>query len=91
MQNGLAGLLAKGRLEILAIVLCEEITGHGLATILVNSLENLVTRGISQTREKRDKLSRKRGSGLLLEDNLVQLSCASDLYNRSNCEHRRIS
>jgi hypothetical protein len=60
-------------------VLREVITGNRLTTVLVYSLENLVTGGVSQTREQRDKLSSDGSSGLVLEDNLVQLGGAGDL------------
>lgn len=79
MHDGLASLLAKGTLKVGTIVLREVITGHRLTTVLVYSLENLVTSGVSQTREERDKLSSDGSSGLVLEDDLVQLSGAGDL------------
>lgn len=79
MQNSLAGLLSESLLKVPAIVLGEEVSGHGLSTILVNSLEDLVTGGVSQTGEQREELATDAGTGLVLEDNLVQLAGAGDL------------
>lgn len=41
MHDGLAGLLAEGVLEVLAIVGAQEVAGHGLAAVLVYPLEDL--------------------------------------------------
>lgn len=79
MHDGLASLLSERRLEVLAVVLGEVIAGDGLTAILVDSLEDLVASGITQTGEQGDELSRERGAGLVLEDDLVQLGCAGDL------------
>ena len=79
MHDGLASLLSERRLEVLAVVLGEVVTGDGLAAIRVDSLEDLVAGGITQTGEQGEELSRKRGAGLVLEDDLVQLGCTGDL------------
>jgi hypothetical protein len=78
VHNGLASLLAKGILEVGTIVLGQEITGDGLTTILVDSLEDLVTGGVSQTREERNELSSDSSGGVVLEDDLVQLAGTRD-------------
>lgn len=79
VHNGLASLLAKGILEVGTIVLGQEITGNGLTTVLVDSLEDLVTGRVSQTREQRDELSSDGSGGLVLENDLVQLAGTGDL------------
>jgi hypothetical protein len=79
VHNGLAGLLAKSILEVGAIVLGQEITSDRLTTVLVDSLEDLVTGGVSQTREERNELSSDRSGSLVFEDDLVQLPGTRDL------------
>jgi hypothetical protein len=78
VHNGLASLLAKGILEVGTIVLGQVITSDGLTTILVDSLEDLVAGGVSQTREQRDELSSDGSGGLVLENDLVQLAGTGD-------------
>ena len=79
VHNGLASLLAKGILEVGTIVLGQEITGDGLTTVLVDSLEDLVTGCIAQTGEEREELAADGRIGSVLEDDLVQLAGIGDL------------
>jgi hypothetical protein len=74
VHNSLASLLAKSILEVRAIVLGQEITSDGLTTVLVDSLEDLVTGGVSQTREERNELSSDRSGCMVPENDLVQLA-----------------
>jgi hypothetical protein len=78
-QQSLASLLAKRRLEVGAVVLCEVIAGYRLATVLVYPLQYLVAGGISQTGEKRDKLLAKACIGLVLEDDSIEFVDRVDL------------
>lgn len=79
MHDGFSSLLAEGVLKVCSIVLGEVITGNRLATILVHTLEDLVTGGVSQPREERNEFSSEGSGGLVLEDNLVQLAGAGYL------------
>lgn len=79
VHNSLSGLLAKGRLKVLAIVLTKEIAGNGLTTILVDSLKDLVAGSIAQTGEQRDELAADGGRSVLPEDDLVQLARVGNL------------
>jgi hypothetical protein len=65
VHDGLAGLLAKGVLEVGTIVLGQEITSDGLTAVLVDSLEDLVTGGVSQTREERRTPRPRKASGFV--------------------------
>jgi hypothetical protein len=76
VHDGFSSLLAEGVLKVCSIVLGEVITGNRLATILVHTLEDLVTGGVSQPREERNEFSSEGSGGLVLEDNLVQLAGA---------------
>lgn len=51
MHDGLASLLAKCRLEVLAIVGVQVIARDRLTTVLVDSLKNLVSGSVAQTGE----------------------------------------
>lgn len=79
MHNSLAGLGTEGLLKVLAVVLGEVVAGNGLATVLVYPLEDLVTRSVAETGEERDELAAKGSGGLVLEDDLVELSIVDDL------------
>lgn len=81
VHDGLASLLAEGVLEVLTIVFTEEVSGHGLTSVLVDSLQDLVAGGISQTGEQGDELLAGRHRGLVLEDDGVQLAGACDLWH----------
>lgn len=81
VHDGLASLLAKGPFKVGAIVLGKVVPCNGLSTILVDSLENLVAGCVSKTREQRDKLASRGGSGLVLEDDLLQLGGIGDLVD----------
>lgn len=83
MHDSLACLLAKGGLKVLSVVLAQEVARNGLSAILVYSLKHLVAGGVTQTGEQRDKLSCEGCGGLVLEDDLVQLACASNLRSCS--------
>ena len=47
MHDSLAGLLAKGRLEVLSIMFTEEVASYRLASVFVHTLKDLVTGGIA--------------------------------------------
>lgn len=79
VHDSLARLLAECRLEIFAVVLAEIVTRHRLTAILVDSLKDLVTGGVAQTGEQRNKLSPQRSASLVLEDDLVQLTRVANL------------
>ena len=74
VHDSLASLLAECRLKILAIVRRKVVTGDRLTAVLVDSLEDLVTGGISQTREERNELLSDSSGGRVPEDDLVQLA-----------------
>lgn len=79
MHDGLAGLLAESILELGTVVLAKEVSSNGLTTILVYALKNLVSGGVSQAGEERDKLLANGGIGLILEDDSVELLDGVDL------------
>ena len=73
VHDGLARLLAKSILKVLAVVSPEEVARHRLAAVLVHALEDLVPGRIPQPREERHELPPRRRRGLVLEDDLVEL------------------
>lgn len=79
VHDGLARLLAKSVLKVLAVVGAEEVTGDGLTAVLVDALENLVAGGVAETGEERDEFATEGGLGLVLEDDLVKLGGVGDL------------
>jgi uncharacterized protein YbjQ (UPF0145 family) len=79
VHDGFAGLLAEGVLKVCPIVFGEIITSNRLATVLVDTLEDLVAGGVSQAREERNELSSEGSGGLILKDNLIQLAGAGNL------------
>lgn len=79
VHDGLASLLAKGSLKVLAIVDAEPVAGDGLTTVLVYTLKDLVAGGVAQTGEEGDELAADGGGGLVLEDDLVQFASVGDL------------
>lgn len=83
MHDGLAGTLAESIVEVGTPVLSEVVASERLTTVLVDTLENLVTGGITQTGEEGGELSAKRGVGVFLEDNLVQTGGGGNLSKRT--------
>lgn len=83
VQNSLAGLGAEHVLEALAVVDGQVVTDHGLATVLVHTLQHLVAGGVAETGEQGDELGASRGRGLALEDDLVELLGVGDLQGVS--------
>lgn len=79
VHNGLAGTLAKGVVELVAVVLCEVIANERLTTVLVDSLKDLVGCCVSETGEEREEAGSCRCIGLVLEDDLVELGGRGDL------------
>ncbi len=79
VHDGLARLLAECILKVLAVVRPEVVAGHRLATVLVDSLKDLVPGGIAKTREEGDELPPQGRAGLVLEDDRVELGEAGDL------------
>lgn len=83
VHDGLAGTLAESIVEVGAPVLGEVVTSERLATVLVDTLENLVTGGVTQTGEEGGELAAEGGVGVFLEDDLVQTSSGGDLIQRT--------
>lgn len=79
VHDGLARLLAKRRLKVLAVVRVEVVARDGLAAVLVHTLQHLVAGGVPETGEQRDELPPERRAGLVLEDDRVELRQAGDL------------
>lgn len=79
VHDGLASLLAKGVLEVFAIMLAEPVTGHGLTAVLVYTLKDLVAGGVAKTGEQREELAAGRCGGCVLEDDLVQFAGIGNL------------
>ena len=73
MHDGLARLLAKRVLKLVAIVGAQVVARHGLAAVLVYPLQHLVAGRIPEAGEQRDELPPERRRGLVLEDNGVEL------------------
>lgn len=73
MHDGLARLLAKGGLEVAAVVGGEVVPGDGLAAVLVYPLGDLVAGGVAQAGEEGEELLAGGGGGLVLEDDGVEL------------------
>lgn len=80
VHDSLARLLSKGGLEVLAIMFAQEVPCHRLATVLVDSLEDLVARGVAQTGEEGEELSSEWRVGLVFEDDLVQVARIANLW-----------
>lgn len=83
VHDSLACLLSKSCLEVLAIMLTQEVPCYRLAAILVDSLEDLVTRSIAQAREEGEELPSEWRASLVFEDDLVQVAHTADLWHRS--------
>ena len=83
VHDGLAGTLAESIVEVGTPVLSEVIASERLTTVLVDTLENLVPGGVTQTGEERGELAAERGVGVLLEDNLVQTGGGGNLTQRT--------
>lgn len=79
-DHGLSGLRAESAVERIAVVLGDEIAGEWLSTILVDTLRDLVTGGITQSWEEGEELLAGGDLGLVLEDDLVELGNGGDLY-----------
>jgi hypothetical protein len=79
VHDGLSSLLAEGLLELGAVVLAKVVASNGLTTILVYALEDLVSGGVAQTGEERDKLLANGSIGLVLEDDGVEFLEVVDL------------
>lgn len=71
MHDGLAGLLAKDRVELLLVVAVQELIDKGLTTKLVDALGDLVSGSESETGEQRGVLLKEGGVSGVLEDDLV--------------------
>lgn len=78
VHNGLASLLSKSALKVLAIVGSQVVAGNGLTAILVYSLRDLVAGGVTQTGEEGEELLADGGGGLVLEDDGVELRHTRD-------------
>lgn len=83
VHDGLARLLAKGILELVAVVRAQVVARHRLAAVLVYPLQHLVAGGIPETGEQRDELPPERRRGRVLEDDGVELRSPGDLYSRA--------
>lgn len=78
-QKSLSGLLAEGLLVGGAPGLGQVLVDEGLATVLVNSLQNLVAGGVSQTGEQGSESLADGGVGVVSKNDLVQVRRRSDL------------
>lgn len=83
VHDRLAGTLAKSIVKVGTPVLGEVVASERLTTVLVDTLENLVPGGVTQTGEERGELAAERGVGVFLENNLVQTSGGGDLSQRT--------
>lgn len=79
MHDSLSRTFTKGSLKLLVVVLAQVIPDEWLASIFVDSLENFVPRGVSQSREQGKELAGQSRTSVLLEDNSVQLANAVNL------------
>jgi hypothetical protein len=79
VQNGLAVTLAKGVVKGGGVVLGQVVTHDRLTTILVYTLQDLVSSSIAETGEEGEETSAGRSSGLVLEDDSVELGNACNL------------
>ena len=78
-DHGLSGLWAEGAVEGITVVAGDQVAGEWLATILVDTLGDLVTGGVTESWEEGEELLSGRDVGLVLEDNLVELGSGVDL------------
>jgi hypothetical protein len=79
VHDSLAVALAESRVEEVAVVLGQVVAHEGLTTIFVDTLQDLVASGIAEAREEREEAGTDGGSGLVLEDNRVELGDADNL------------
>lgn len=79
VHDGLAIALAESGVEEVAMVLGQVVAHEGLTTVLVDTLHDLVGSGIAETGEEREETSAEGSSGLVLEDDGVELGHARDL------------
>lgn len=79
VHDGLAVALAEGRVEEVAVILGQVVAHEGLTTVLVDTLHDLVGGGIAETGEEGEETSTEGSSGLVLEDDRVELGHANDL------------
>jgi hypothetical protein len=79
VHDSLAVTLAECRVEEVAVVLGQVVAHEGLTTVLVDTLHDLVGGGIAETGEEREEASAEGSSGLVLEDDRVELGHANNL------------
>lgn len=80
-DHGLSGLWAEGAVERITVVAGDEIAGEWLTAVLVDTLRDLVTGSVAQSWEEGEELFAGRDVGLVLEDDLVELSSGVDLIS----------
>lgn len=73
MHDRLPDTLSKCTVELVAVVLTQVIPHKWLATILVDSLQNLVPRSITKARKKRQELAANSCGCIVLKDNSLKL------------------
>lgn len=79
VHDGLAVALAESRVKEVAVVLGQVVAHEGLTTVLVDTLHDLVGSGIAETGEEGEEASADGSSGLVLEDDRVELGHANNL------------
>jgi hypothetical protein len=79
VHNGLSAGLSESILKLGSVVLGKVVANEGLSSVLVNTLENLVSGSVSKSREKREELLSDRGGGVVLEDNGLKLGKSGNL------------
>ena len=89
MHDSLAIALAKGVVELVAVVLGQVVADKGLTAVLVHSLEDLVRSCVTETGEEREESSAGSCVGLVLEDDLVELGSVGDLDEKRISEPTR--
>lgn len=78
-HDGLSGTLTESILEGSSVVVGKVIASEWLTTVLIDTLENLVTGGVTESGEEGEELLSGGGVGVVLEDNGIELSSVGNL------------
>lgn len=79
VHHSLPCLFSESCLKVLTVVQAQIIPCNRLATIFINSLEDLIARGVTQTGEEGEELSGEWCVCFVFEYDLVQLARAANL------------
>lgn len=79
MHDSLSAGLSESILKLGSVVLGKVVANEGLSSVLVNTLENLVSGSVSKSREEREELLSGGGGGVVLEDNGLKLGKSGNL------------